>query len=405
MSTSVDAVAKVDATFLLILGISVVVLVLVTALMLFFVWRYHHSRHPEPEHAGESWWLEVVWTIIPTVLAVGMFWFGWDSYQALRAVPENALEVKVEAYMWGWNFEYENGRRSNILYVPQKTPIKLTMTSRDVLHSFYVPAFRLKRDTVPGMQTYAWFLPKEQGDYDILCAEYCGVKHANMLSTVRVVPEEKYESWLAGELDEEGKGDEALFETYGCTSCHSLDGSEGVGPTLYNIYGKTRILVLPDGTQKEQIADKAYLRRAILYPNEELVQGYEALMASYEGVIPEDELLRMVNWMANQGVGDASLGRQVAEDQGCLSCHSTDGSDVAGPSFRGLYGSMRVVVEDGAEKSVVADDAYIRDSILNPKKILTKGYGELMPAYDALSEEELLALIDWIKTLGVPPSK
>lgn len=401
MNPIVDAAAKVDFAFLIIFVISVAVLALVTGLMLWFLWRYHHTRHPEAENVRESVWLEVMWTLIPTILALGMFWFGWDSFKALQSAPEDALEVRVEGRMWSWAFIYDNGRRSNVLYVPVDTPVKLTMTSTDVLHSFYVPAFRIKRDTVPGMNTYAWFRPEEAGDYDILCAEYCGLKHANMLSVVRVVSDEEFGAWYTGETDTKAadKG-KALLEEYGCVSCHSLDGSDGVGPTLKNIYGTTRQVVKADGTEAEVVADKPYLRRALLDPNAEVVKGYQAMMPGYDGVIPEEDLLEMVNWMANQGAMTMPMGRSVAEGEGCLSCHSTDGSEIAGPTFKNLYGSTVAVLRDGVEEQATADEAYLREAILEPEAVISKGYQPIMPPYGHLSEDDLSALVDWLKSLS-----
>lgn len=401
MNPVVDVVAKVDLAFLIILVISIAILLLVTGLMLGFIWRYHHTRHPEAKEVHESVWLEIAWTLIPTILAMGMFWFGWDSFRALQSAPTDALEVRVEGRMWSWAFIYDNGRRSNVLYVPAKTPVKLSMTSMDVLHSFYVPAFRIKRDTVPGMDTYAWFRSEEEGDYDILCAEYCGLKHANMLGIVRVVDEEEFEAWYRGEMDDANvsKGKE-LLEQYGCTGCHSLDGSDGIGPTLKDIFGKDREVVLADGTEKTVVADKPYLMRSLVESSAEVVKGYEPMMPGYGDSIPEADLMELVAWMANQGTAAVDAGREVAEVQGCLSCHSSDGSEVAGPTFKGLFGSMVTAIRDGQEVTIKADRNYLMNAIVKPETEISKGYQPIMPAYESLSPEELDMLLNWLETLA-----
>jgi cytochrome c oxidase subunit 2 len=172
----VDAVNKVDQAFLFIFGVSFAILFLITAVTIWFLFRYSKKRNPVPSDIEGNVIAETLWTVIPTILVFAMFWFGWTGYKALREAPADSMIVKVEARMWSWKFIYEDGRTSDKLYVPENTPVKLDMTSVDVIHSFYVPAFRIKMDTVPGMQTYAWFYSGEASQYDILCAEYCGNK-------------------------------------------------------------------------------------------------------------------------------------------------------------------------------------------------------------------------------------
>ncbi|NJB67832.1 cytochrome c oxidase subunit 2 [Desulfobaculum xiamenense] len=399
MNSVVNAVAKVDQAFLFILAVSVGILLLVTGLMLWFVYRYHHSRHPRAEEVRESVWMEVAWTIIPTILAMGMFWFGWDSFRALQSAPQSALQVRVEGRMWSWAFIYPNGRRSGMLYVPQGTPVRLSMTSLDVLHSFYVPAFRIKRDTVPGMATYAWFMPEREGDYDILCAEYCGLKHANMLGTVRVVAREAFDEWYAGTGARGTARGEELLAQYGCTACHSLDGTDGVGPTLRDVFGMTRVLVMPDGSEREVRVDGDYLRRAILDPGAELLKGYQPVMPPYEGVIPDEDLRDLIGWISSRSEG-VDAGREVAEAQGCLGCHSTDGSEVAGPSFKGLFGRRGMVERAGRREEVTVDEAYLREAIVEPQAAVPEGYQPIMPAYTELSAEDMDSLLRWLTSLG-----
>lgn len=192
----------VDQVFWYILGISLVLLFGITAVMVYFVIRYRRSRNPSPSDIRDNYKLEIIWTVIPTLIALSMFYVGWTSYMGLRTVPKDAMEIQVEAQKFTWLFIYANDKESeNELVVPQGKAIKLNITSVDVLHSFFLPAFRVKVDAVKGMKTYAWFMADEPGVYDIQCSVYCGVGHSGMLAKLRIVPPEEFESWLA----EEGK--------------------------------------------------------------------------------------------------------------------------------------------------------------------------------------------------------
>lgn len=395
MSPSVTlAAAQVDQTFLIIFGISTAILVLITILMIWFVIRYHHTRNPQAADIRGSVLAEITWTVIPTILVMGMFWYGWASFKALRSVPADAMPVKVTARMWSWVFEYENGKRASTLYVPVGRPVRLNLNSADVLHSFFVPAFRIKMDTVPGMQTYAWFEALQTGSFDILCAEYCGLRHANMLSTVEVVEVAEFERWLQSSA----AGDEAvvgLLESYGCTGCHSLDGSEGAGPTLKDLYGKERIVASGNGT-RTVTADEAYLRRAIREPDADTLEGYEG-MPAYKEEMPDRDLDLIIQYLTGAAKRDLDRGRQLMEAEGCLSCHSTDGSEIAGPTLKNLAGQP-VQLSNGTE--VTADDEYLRESITHPEKLMVKGYDPVMPAYEHLSADDLQAMVEYMRSLS-----
>jgi cytochrome c oxidase subunit 2 len=393
LQAGTQAAAMVDQTFLLIFGISAAILVGITLLMIWFVIRYHHSRHPQAADIRGNVWAEITWTLIPTLLVMGMFWYGWESFKALRSVPADAMRVQVTARMWSWVFTYENGKRASTLRVPVDRPVRLDMTSADVIHSFFVPAFRIKMDTVPGMQTYAWFQATREGSYDILCAEYCGLRHANMLSTVEVVPEKDFAAWYENATAD----DEAvnLLHSYGCTGCHSLDGSEEAGPTLLNIYGAERTLVDANGT-RTVTADEHYLRRAILEPEAELVSGYEG-MPAYKDEMPQKDLDLIIGYLTGGAKRDLDRGRQLMESEGCLSCHSTDGSEIAGPSFKGIFGH-KVMLQDGTE--ITADEAYLTEAIRDPEKTMVKGYDPIMPPYSHLSDEDVEAMIDTMRSLS-----
>ncbi len=195
-----DPVRGVDLAFWYILGISIILLIGITVVMIAFVIIYRRSRHPVPVDIRDNLNLEVVWTVLPTLIALTMFWVGWQSYLGLRQVPDDALEIDVAGQMFSWIFVYPNDKETeNLLVVPQGRAVKLNISSWDVLHSFYIPSYRIKVDAVRGMDTYAWFFADKAGEYDILCTEYCGLGHAEMLAKLRIVPEAEYQSWLEEE--------------------------------------------------------------------------------------------------------------------------------------------------------------------------------------------------------------
>jgi len=202
MKGALNPLAGVDQAFLYILGFSILLLTGITITMIVFVVKYRRSKNPDPEDIRGNWKLEVVWTVIPSIIALSMFYFGWSSYTGLRNVPEGALEIQVTGQMYSWLFLYPNEKETeNELVVPLGKPVKLRVTSSDVLHSLYISAYRIKVDAVPGMHTYAWFLPDKLGSYYVQCTEFCGVGHADMTATLRVVPEMEYTDWL--DTDEE----------------------------------------------------------------------------------------------------------------------------------------------------------------------------------------------------------
>ena len=192
-----NPVKGIDIAFWYILGLSVLILIAITVIMIVFAVKYRRSRNPVPTDIRDNWMLETVWTVIPTIIALSMFTVGWTSYLGLRNVPEDALEIAVYAQQYSWVFVYDNDKETeNELVVPNGRAIKLNITSEDVNHSFSLPAFRIKVDAVPGMDTYTWFQTDRLGDYDILCTEYCGVDHSAMVAKLKIIPEEEFEQWL-----------------------------------------------------------------------------------------------------------------------------------------------------------------------------------------------------------------
>lgn len=282
-------VNDVDFSFWLTFTISAIFLVAISVFLIFSIFRYSKKNNPEPSnfegHAG----LEVVWTVIPTILVLFIFYFGMQGFLKMRNVPDNAMEVKVDAGMWWWKFTYPNGLEQSTkdgLTVPVDTPIYLPLHSVDVIHSFYVPAFRVKMDVVPKAPgdalNYTWFESGQVGDYDLFCAEYCGVNHSQMLSKVHVLSKEDYEAWYASasegqeKLKSESPG-KALLTSKGCVACHSTNGTKLVGPSFQGLFGKTETVVT-DGVERQVVVNDAYLKQSMKEPSRDIVKGFQPLM-------------------------------------------------------------------------------------------------------------------------------
>lgn len=280
--------ALVDEAFIFILGTSVLLLLGVTAAMIYFVVKYRRSKNPNPAQIEGSVTLETLWTVLPTILVLVMFYYGWAGFKVMRDIPDDAMPVTVRAQMWSWVFEYENGKQSTELIVPTGRPVKLNLESVDVIHSFFVPAFRLKEDCVPGRNNKAWFTATRDGEYNIFCAEYCGERHSAMLGIVRSIPPREFDKWLG--VDPGPPEGAQLLAIKGCTACHSLDGTKLVGPTFKGLWQRKEI-VLTDGVPREIIVDEEYLRRSMLEPNADIVQGYpEGQMPAQGPLLKEGEL-------------------------------------------------------------------------------------------------------------------
>jgi|SRR5688572_21937035 len=286
----------VDALFLFIAGVTVIFTALVFALVLVFAIRYRRRPgratgtpvRPNP-------WLEVAWIAVPLALCLVMFFWGARLYFSQIRPPSDALEVTVVGRQWMWKLQHAEGPSEiNELHVPVGRPVRLTMTSQDVIHSFFVPAFRIKMDVLPGRTVTAWFQATRTGQYHLFCAEYCGTKHSAMVGRVVVMEMADYERWLAGGTGGAtlaGSG-ERLFLALGCATCHTA-GAQARGPSLENLFGKT--VTLKDGTTA--VADEAYVRESILDPAVRVVAGFEPLMPSYRAQLNEEDLIKLVAYL------------------------------------------------------------------------------------------------------------
>lgn len=198
-------IESVDGVFLFTIIVSVFFLVLITALMIGFVIKYSRKKNPKAVNIKGNTKLEILWTAIPTILVLIMFWYGWIGYLDMVNVPEDAMPVDVTAQMWSWKFKYSNGTETDSLYVPVNQPVKLNLKSNDVSHSFFVPAFRIKKDVYPGTERVVWFSATKIGKYDIACAEYCGLNHSYMYSKIHVLSQEDFDNWFNNISDKDQK--------------------------------------------------------------------------------------------------------------------------------------------------------------------------------------------------------
>jgi len=297
----------VDAIYYFIFWVSAVSFALIVSATIFFALKYRRTKvglNPEdsPHHSTS---IEIVWSVIPTLFMIVMFKWGFDDYVERRTPPDNAYTVSVHAQKWVWSYSYPEGAETvsgwlggtgEGLVVPINTPVRLRIDSADVLHSYFVPAFRIKMDAVPGRYTYAWFEATAIGTYPVFCAEYCGTRHSRMLSQVQVLSQEDFDAWMAkqGNLADlpPVEAGQKLFERK-CASCHHLDGTRLIGPPLNGKYGTEESL---EGGLTATIDDN-YLRESILEPAAKIVAGYPNAMTPFAGQLSEDEISWLITYI------------------------------------------------------------------------------------------------------------
>ena len=295
---------KVDGVLWFITVLSIVFFILITILLVYFSFKYKRKTENDvTPHITGNETLEIIWTVIPSALLMIIFVYGFIVYKEMRTPPGDAVEVNVTAKQWLWVFNYPNGKSSiNELFVEHNRPVKMVMRADDVLHSFFVPAFRVKQDVVPGMYTQLWFKPTKVGTYDLFCAEYCGTGHSKMLAKVYVMSPEAFSMWERGDEEQTSaaastKSPEELgkdlYSKNGCSACHSLDGTAGVGPSFKALYGKNE--TLQDGTTIE--VDENYLRESILIPQAQIVSGFAPVMPAFKGILKDEEVDALIAYI------------------------------------------------------------------------------------------------------------
>lgn len=286
-----------DDVFMYILAISGFFFLLINAAAVYFSIKYRRSKCPEPQPSpSHNNTLEMVWTIIPTLICVWLFYIGLDGFIARTKAPEGSYEINVTGQKWSWVFTYPNGAQSKELHAPSNTNVRLIIESRDVLHSVWIPEFRIKQDAVPGRYTETWFNSKIEGQFTMKCTEYCGTDHNAMWSTVIIQSKDEFDKWLEDASNPyEGltpaEAGRAAFELKGCTACHTTDGSDGIGPNLVGAFGNERKLA--DGSTVN--FDENYIRESILSPTTKVAEGYPAVMPP--GEYKEEEIAHLITYI------------------------------------------------------------------------------------------------------------
>ena len=307
--------SDVDNLTLFLVGMGTFFTVLIALMVIVFAIRYRRRADNQVGSNFEnSAFLEITWTVIPLLIALFSFGWGVKVFFRLYRPPVNAIEYQVTGKQWMWKIQHPTGQREiNELHVPVGQPTRLVMTSEDVIHSFFVPAFRAKADVLPGRQSSIWFTPTKVGKYHLFCTEFCGSEHSGMVGSIIVHTEEEYQAWLAAAPAPKASSADGgrLFAQYACNTCHKPKAG-GRGPVLTGIYGTE--VALADGGKAR--VDDAYLRESILMPSAKMVQGYEAIMPSFQGQMSEEALQQLISYIKNLSATDAAATGTTPESQG-----------------------------------------------------------------------------------------
>jgi cytochrome c oxidase subunit II len=284
----------VDLLYFFLVAITVLFSVLIFALIFYFAVKYRRSPERKAQQSEGGLGLEITWTAVPFVITLVIFTWGSSLYIANSRVPDRALAINVVGRQWMWKIQHPNGRSEiNELHVPVRQPVKLTMASQDVIHSFYIPAFRLKQDVLPGRYVTMWFEPTRPGEYHLFCAEYCGTYHSGMIGRVVVMEPEDFQKWLGGVTEESPvQTGEKLFTNFNCVNCHATGALQRC-PQLGGLYG-TEVRLEDNSTVK---FDEAYIRESIINPNAKIVKGYPAVMPTYRGQVSEEQILDLIAYI------------------------------------------------------------------------------------------------------------
>jgi cytochrome c oxidase subunit 2 len=287
--------SRVDALYFFILGVTIFFTTLVALLILVFSIKYRKDKHPVPVQIHGSIPLEIFWTLVPLGIAMVIFAWGALLFFQQRHTPTSAMTIYGIGKQWMWKFQHPGGQREiNSLHVPIGTPVRMTLISQDVIHDFYVPAFRTQMDVIPGRYTEVWFEATKPGSYHLFCNQYCGTKHSAMIGTVTAMPRDDYEQWLRGagafgSLATEGQ---KVFASMGCPTCHT--GADNArGPNLYNLYGRRERLE----NNQTVLVNESYIRESILNPSAKIVYGFQNIMPTFQGQLNEDEMIEIIEYI------------------------------------------------------------------------------------------------------------
>jgi len=288
--------SRVDNLYFFLLAVSVFFSLLIAGLIVFYAVRY---RRRAPNAVGTSihggLWLEVTWSVIPLMISMVIFVWGASVFFAMSSPPDETLNIYVVGKQWMWKFQHLDGQREiNELHVPVGRAVKLIMTSEDVIHDVFVPAFRVKADVLPGRYTNLWFQATTPGRYHLFCAEYCGTRHSGMTGEVIVMEPIEYQAWLSGGSGEGSlaSAGEKLFQDLACNTCHRPD-AQGRGPVLQGVFGKTQSLLSGDTV----LVDEAYIRESILNPGAKITAGFQPIMPAFQGLVSEEQLLQLIEYV------------------------------------------------------------------------------------------------------------
>lgn len=321
---------SVDALYLYLVAVSAFFALLIAALVIVFAIKYRRRSEDElPAVIHGGLMLELVWTVIPLGITMTFFFWGADLYFRMNRPPDNALQIYVVGKQWMWKLQHADGQREiNELHVPIGRPIRLTMTSEDVIHSFFIPAFRMKRDVVPGRYATTWFQATKPGRYHLFCTQYCGTNHAKMIGWVEAMEPIAYQNWISG-----GGGSESLaslgaklFQQHACNSCHRPD-SLARGPNLEGLFGKT--VKLADG--RTLTADESYIRESILNPSAKIVEGYQPIMPTFQGLISEEGVLQLVAYIKSLSKPNPATGTEMLPPPNTMPAPNRPGTEPGPP--------------------------------------------------------------------------
>ena len=293
---------RVDNLYFFLLAIAAFFSLLIAGLIVYYAVKYHRKRPDEigaAVHGGLV--LELTWTIVPFLITMVIFVWGASVYVAMARPPDETINIYVVGKQWMWKFQHLDGQREiNELHVPVGRDVKLIATSEDVIHDFFVPAFRMKADVIPGRYVSVWFHATKPGRYHLFCAEYCGTRHSGMIGEIVVMEPAEYQTWLGGGAQEGSlaSAGEKLFQDLACNTCHRPD-AQGRGPVLQGLFGKT--VTLQSG--ETHTVDEAYVRESILTPSAKVVAGFQPIMPTFQGLVTEEQLLQLIAYVKSLGGG------------------------------------------------------------------------------------------------------